>query len=360
VDHWFKIENVEAIPSPSLLVYPERIEANIRSMLRLAPAARLRPHVKTHKMAEVISVCLQYGINKFKTTTLAEAEMCALAGASDVLLAYQPVGPNIGRLHRLATACQLTQFSALVDNETSAEEISAAFSSQPLNVWVDIDCGMHRTGVPPAGVVDLVRKIAALPGLQLRGLHAYDGHIHSTDLTLREEEYKQAMDPVFHLRNQLQKDGKSLELVAGGTPTFPFNARLPGIECSPGTPLLWDAGYTKNYPDLPFEIAAAVLCRVVSNPTPNHYCVDLGHKAIASENPQPRLWFPEIPDAELVSHSEEHLMVRTARDLPLGTPLYAFPRHICPTCALYDEAVVVRGGRAVSQWKVHRGRSISC
>jgi D-serine deaminase-like pyridoxal phosphate-dependent protein len=360
VDHWYKIENVGVIPSPSLLVYPERIEANIKSMLRLAPAARLRPHVKTHKMREVVSLCLRYGINKFKTATLAEAEMCALAGAPDVLVAYQPVGPNIGRLHRLATMCQRTRFSTLIDNESSAEDVSAAFLAQPLGVWVDIDCGMHRTGIPPAGVPELVRKIADLSGLQLRGLHAYDGHIHSTDLTLREEEYNLAMNPVFRLRNDLQKDGKSLELIAGGTPTFPFNAQHSDTECSPGTPLLWDAGYAKNYPDLPFEIAAAVLCRVVSNPTANHYCVDLGHKAIASENPQPRLWFPDLPDAELVSHSEEHLIIRTARDLPLGTPLYAFPRHICPTCALYDEAIVAIGGRAVDQWKIHRGRSIGC
>ena len=98
-DHWFQVADLDNIPSPSLLVYPQRVEENIRRLITLAGSPdRLRPHVKTHKMPELIKRQLRHGISKFKCATIAEAEMCATAGALDVLLAYQPVGPNLSRL----------------------------------------------------------------------------------------------------------------------------------------------------------------------------------------------------------------------------------------------------------------------
>ncbi len=57
---------------------------------------RLRPHMKTSKIPEVVRMHLDQGITRYKVATIAEAEMAAAAGAPDVLLAYQPVGPNIG------------------------------------------------------------------------------------------------------------------------------------------------------------------------------------------------------------------------------------------------------------------------
>src|SRR2546423_1439411 len=103
---WFKLSNEAEIPSPALLVYVERAEENIRRMIALAGgSARLRPHIKTHKMPALIERQLRAGISKFKCATIAEAEMTARAGAADVLLAMQPVGPNIDRLIKLIRAC---------------------------------------------------------------------------------------------------------------------------------------------------------------------------------------------------------------------------------------------------------------
>jgi D-serine deaminase-like pyridoxal phosphate-dependent protein len=118
--------------------------------------------------------------------------------------------------------------------------------------------------------------------------------------------------------------------------------------------VFWDAGYATNLPDLDFLVAAVVLARVISKPGGRRLCLDLGHKSIASENPHPRVQFPALPDAQFVTHSEEHLVLETARagDLAVGDVLYGVPRHICPTVALYSEAVVVRAGRAVERWKI--------
>ena len=125
-------------------------------------------------------------------------------------------------------------------------------------------------------------------------------------------------------------------------------------ECSPGTCVFWDAGYAKKCPAALFVPAALVLTRVVSRPGENRLCLDLGHKAIASEMPHPRVIFPQLPDAVAIAHSEEHLVIETARadEFPIGTALYGIPWHICPTVALHAQAFVVENGRVETAWPI--------
>src|SRR5207253_3704947 len=178
---WYQLSNVEEVPSPALLVYPDRIEENIRRMLLLADVERLRPHMKTHKLPEVIQMHLNQGITRFKCATIAEAEMTALCGAPDVLLAYQPVGPNIGRLIELAKTFPKTKFSTIADDVNVLRALSAAAAEAwiQISVLLDIDCGMHRAGVPLGPkAIELYRLMATLPGVRPGGFHAYGGHIH--------------------------------------------------------------------------------------------------------------------------------------------------------------------------------------
>ena len=97
-DPWV-IEGLARIASPALLLQPCVVEQNVERMIDLCGGARrLRPHVKTHKMDEVVRMQISAGIDKFKASTIAEVEMCLTAGARDVLLAYSPVGPSPDRL----------------------------------------------------------------------------------------------------------------------------------------------------------------------------------------------------------------------------------------------------------------------
>src|SRR4051812_30339397 len=114
---WFQAANEAEIPSPALFIFPARAEANIDRMIEIAGGAgRLRPHVKTHKLAPLIRAQIERGITKFKCATVAEAEMVAAAGGEDVLLAYQPVGPTVGRLIELQRRFPQSRFSTIVDN----------------------------------------------------------------------------------------------------------------------------------------------------------------------------------------------------------------------------------------------------
>jgi D-serine deaminase-like pyridoxal phosphate-dependent protein len=360
---WYAIANAEEVDSPALLVYPPRIVENIRRMIAIAGggvangAERLRPHVKTHKMSEVVRLQLAAGIRRFKCATLSEMEMTAAAGAPDVLLAHQPVGPKIAKLVALSARFPQTRLSTIVDDAATAARLSAAFQAtgRRFDVLLDLDLGMGRTGIQPGPAAIALYQHLTLPGIRLCGLHAYDGHLHQTDPAERRKACDAAMAPVVALRRELQRLGCDVsELVAGGTPTFPIHAEHADRQLSPGTCLLWDAGYSAALPDLDFLLAAALLSRVVSKPAPDCICLDLGHKAVAADPKGLRVVWPDLPDAEVMVHSEEHLTLRTARahELAVGDVLYGIPWHICPTCALHARAIVVTDGRATGDWPI--------
>jgi D-serine deaminase-like pyridoxal phosphate-dependent protein len=356
---WYEVKNVHEIPSPALLIYAERVEKNVRRMIDIAGGVeRLRPHIKTHKMAELVRLQVAFGIRKFKCATLAEAAMAARHGAKDVLLAYQPVGPNVDLLLRLAASFPSVRFSCLADNVITVGALSdaAARADKQLEVLIDLDIGQHRTGLAPdTHAFNLYKLIASRPALKPGGLHAYDGHLHQTDVAERTAACEAAFAPVEVLRRKLLRENLPVpRIVAGGTPTFAMHARREDVECSPGTCVFWDAGYARNLPDLDFLPAAVLLTRVVSKPTTHSLCLDLGHKAVASEMPHPRVVFLNLDDAKPVMHSEEHLVVETplADGFSVGDEIYGLPWHICPTVALHSEAVIVVGGRAEDRWKV--------
>ena len=363
----FAITNAAAIPSPALLIDLDAVAENLRHMLAIAGAPeRLRPHVKTHKLAPLVATQVALGITKFKCATVAEAEMTAAAGGRDILLALPPVGPNAARFVELMRRFPAVKWLTLADDAAALATLADAARAAGLTaeVMLDLDTGQHRTGIAPGpDAVALYNTICTTPGLAPGGLHAYDGHLHQTDVVERTATCDDAWLGVVEMQHALAAAGLPVpRVVAGGTPTFPMHARRDGVECSPGTCVLWDAGYAKKLPDLPFRHAAWLLTRVISRTSPGTITLDLGHKAVASEMPHPRVVFPALPDATALMHSEEHLVLATKRaaELPVGTLLYGIPWHICPTVALYSECHAVRDGSAGEIWPVTaRARRLS-
>ncbi len=356
---WFRLDNEREVPSPALVLFPDRIEENIRRMIAMAGGPeRLRPHVKTHKLPQVLKMQLAQGIRRFKAATIAEAEMCAVAGAPDVLLAYPVVGPNAARLAVLVRRFPGTRFLALVDNSVSLAELAAALqrAGVEVEVLVDLNVGMNRTGIAPGeGAFQLYRDMASTPSIRPGGLHAYDGHLHQPGTEERTAEAAAAFAGVWALRDRLRSAGLDVpRLVASGTPTMPILAREPGVELGAGTTVLWDFGQAETCPDMDFLPAAVLLTRVISRPCPGRLTLDLGHKAVASEMPHPRVRLFGLESARFVMHSEEHLVLETpeADTYSVGTVIYGVPRHVCPTVALHSEVWVARNRRAEETWPV--------
>jgi len=357
--NWPKIDKLELVPSPALLVDPGKISANIDEMIRVAGdnfKERLRPHLKTHKMSKVTQLQIDKGIKQFKAATISEARMVAQLGAKDILLAYQPVGPNINKLGKLIDDFPESSFATIVDNLESAIIIASEIgtSSNPVRLFIDINCGMNRTGISFDGALGPLREwIEKEPGVTLSGLHIYDGHLHQPEL-------KKRRDGVVKINNLINNYiGKNSvpEIVIGGSPTFGLWAELTDWNLSPGTVLLWDAGYARSFPDLDFSIASCLLTRVISRPGKDLICVDLGHKSVAAENPlHDRVFFPDISDYEIIGQSEEHLVIKTNHSEKYGPGhlLLGFPKHICPTVALHSHVSVLHDNVASTEtWEVN-------
>jgi D-serine deaminase-like pyridoxal phosphate-dependent protein len=367
LDNWYEVENIEEVPSPSVLIYPDRIERNIRKMIEIAGSpANLRPHVKTHKMPEVVRLQMKHGISKFKCATIAEAEMVAWCGAPDILLAMQPVGPNLERFFRLRKEYKNSKISCIADDEKVIEKISSMAVSENMEteLWLDLNVGMNRTGIVPGEKArELFFLIKKSPMLVTGGLHVYDGHLHQPDYSLRKKLCDEAFQSVTEFVETLGNENThNLKIVVGGSPTFPIHAERGGVELSPGTILLWDYGYGKSFTEMDFVHAVVLLTRIVSKPADGLLCLDLGHKAVASEMPHPRIHIIGLKDFEVTGHNEEHMVIKTpdADKFSTGDHLYCIPWHICPTMDRHDFATVITNKRATGTWNIEaRKRKIT-
>lgn len=365
---WFHVSNVEEIDSPALLIFPERVKANIQTAIKMiSDVNRLRPHVKTHKCADVARLMMDAGIYKFKCATIAEAEMLGISKAKDVLLAYQPIGPKLKRFIELIKKYPGTQFSCLTDNIISATEQSKAFAEAGLKVpvYIDLNVGMNRTGIDPGDeAMALYAYCASANGIEVKGLHAYDGHIRDIDFASKKKNCDAAFAKVENLAQKIESSGLSKPIIiAGGSPAFSVHCKREKIECSPGTFIYWDKGYADICPEQEFVPAAILITRVVSIPSEGKICTDLGHKSVAPENEIiKRVFFPEFDPLTAVGQSEEHLVLENKNNHAFkpGDILYGIPYHICPTVALYESVKIIENEKYVDDWKnIARDRKIT-
>jgi len=360
-EKWYELNNADEIDSPALLIYKDRVASNIETMIRIAgDPKRLVPHVKTHKMAEIVRMQIDGGIDHFKCATIAEAEMLADTGAKNILIAYQLNFSKAKRFISLIKKYPTIEFSSLIDNVDSAKMLNDLFTEEALiaNVYIDVDTGMNRTGIEAGEkLFDLFLELQKLSNINFQGLHIYDGHIRDADFEIRKQKVKEAFEKVNAVKQKIigNSDLFDVKIIAGGTPTFTVHASNKEEYCSPGTCVLWDYGYHAMLAEQPFEFAAVLLTRVISKPLPGLIATDLGHKSVAAENPiSKRIFFLNLKDYEVKSQSEEHLVV-TVKDwenIHVGDVLYGIPYHICPTVALYDEANVIENGNLVDNWNV--------
>ena len=362
MDSRYAIADTHEIISPAMVVFEEVLIENIQKMIAMAGSVdRLRPHCKTHKMREVAELQLKLGIAKHKCATFAEAEMLALAGVKDIFLAYNIVGPNVERSVAFLEKFPAVTLAVTADHAAPIAALSEAMAAagRSIDVVLDIDTGLHRTGIPVGPEArKLYEQIAHAPGLRPGGLHLYDGQNHQTPLAERTAAVLAVWMPVEKFRDELlAADLPVPKIVCGGTGSFPVFAKIEdaAIELSPGTCVFHDAGYGEMFPDLDFAPAQMILTRVISRPGEDLLTLDLGYKACASDRPAGRrLLFPDLPDAVEALQNEEHLVLKTplAQKYQPGDELLAVARHACPTSAMHKQAYVVRGGKLVGHWDV--------
>jgi D-serine deaminase-like pyridoxal phosphate-dependent protein len=355
----YRIENVEALLTPALVIYPEIVDRNIAATLRLlgGDANRWRPHLKTAKLGFIMHRLVSQGVVNAKCSTTVELAAACEAGMKDVLLAYAVVGANAKRVIQIAARYSHVRISVLVENVEQIAAWAVPRGEGTIGIFVDVNPGMDRTGISQDGIREILDVVRAA-GAQFRGLHYYDGHMSAASLEEREKLAHKGYDRLMEIVAAVENGGFQIEeVITSGTPAFPCaSAYAPFLSgnfvhrASPGTVVYSDATSIKQLPaEWGYQPAALVVSTVVSHPKPNVVTCDAGHKSVSADAGVPTCVVAGRPDLTPLKPSEEHLPIEvTAGAAPaIGELLYLIPRHVCPTVNNFDDAVIVEHGRVV-------------
>ena len=367
----YLIRDAANIATPALAIYPEFVDANIQTTLRLVggDAGRLRPHVKTAKLAYVMQRWAAHGITHFKCSTSLELLTVCEAGAADALLAYPLVGANARRIREIADQFKAINISALVE---SVEQV-AAWRDSRVGLFIDVNPGMDRTGIEQDATEEIIRLARAIEasGQPFRGLHYYDGHLAKYAMAERTPIAHRGYDRLIEIISALEQAGVNVaEVITAGTPAFPCTLAYPAFKgaafahrASPGTVVYCDCTSLAQLPaEYGYRPAAVVVSAVVSHPSARRITCDAGHKTVSADAGTPTCVVLGRSELAPAKPSEEHLpidVIEGATMPVIGEALYLVPMHVCPTVNNFDHALIVEGGLITAVERVTaRGREI--
>jgi D-serine deaminase-like pyridoxal phosphate-dependent protein len=356
-------QSVAAVDTPALVIDLDAMERNLLAMQDFADAKgmKLRPHAKMHKSAELALLQMQAGAVGVCVQKVSEAAALAAQGVSNIYISNELI--SLSKCEHLAHILSgrdalKPELSVAVDSLLGITHLARAMATQApdqeVTVFIEIDVGQGRCGVPPGqAAVALAQAIAQHPALRWGGLQAYHGkaqHLHSA--AERQAAMAQVMEKVSATQAALKTAGFDIPLITGaGTGSFIHEA-ASGLygELQAGSYLFMDADYAANEPDanMPrFEHALFVKSQVIShhiNSQDSRAVIDAGHKCHAIDSGLPRIWAGHRADWQFFNGGDEHGILHGSQLPALGETVWLVPGHCDPTVNLHDQMVGVRGG----------------
>jgi len=357
------------LPTPCLVIDATIVRRNLRRMAEYARVhgLALRPHTKTHKSLELAALQLQEGGARGLTVAkLGEAEVMVSA-TDDLLLAYPIVDPR--RAEIAARLARKVQLRVAIDSTQAAQALAtaAAAAGSTIGALVDLDVGLHRTGVQsPQEALELARVIDAAKGLRLDGMFFFPGHLPAQPP--QQIDGLLAIGAVLSETLELwRQHGLSATIVSGGSTPSAFHSHHIGhlTEIRPGTYIFNDMNCVHGGSAKLEDCAARIVATVVSTAVPGQVVLDAGSKTLSSDLCGPAAasghgHIVEFPHAKIVKLSEEHAQVDvTACEAApaLGSQVTIVPNHICPCVNLQDQVYWLEESAAPRAMKVDaRGR----
>jgi len=351
----------DEVDTPALLIDLDVFEHNLDRMADLLrpTGARLRAHAKTHNSPVIARLQIARGAVGQCVQKVAEAEILAWGGVSDILVTNEVVGD--AKLARLLALSRIAQVAVCADDPANVARIEAAAEAagRRMTVLVEVDVGMTRAGVAPGpDAVALALRIAASSHLVFGGLQAYHGRAqHIRSAVERGQAVGAAVDDTRRTVEQLRQRGLECPIVGGaGTGTFEMEA-ASGVynEIQAGSYCFMDADYGRNHGGAAagFQHALFVLATVMSATRPGLAVLDAGHKAVTVDSGLPLVWRRD--DVRYTGASDEHGKLEWGAETSgpkLGEKLRLVPGHCDPTVDRFDWYVGVRGGRVECLWPV--------
>jgi D-serine deaminase-like pyridoxal phosphate-dependent protein len=366
---------IAELKTPAFLFDLPKLKTNIRRMQERAveQGVRLRPHVKTHKTAEIARLQVSDKASGITVSTLAEAHFFQKAGFDDITYAF-PITPN-----KLDEAADLTRrlahFHILIDQLATARAVETYGRDNHVcfSVLLKVDCGYHRAGVDPASPesIQLVDEIQSSRHMRFSGILTHAGH--SYRCRNRKEVMavaRQERDVMVAFAARLKQSGIGCETVSvGSTPTA---VHAPGwrgeTEIRPGNYAFFDKFQADIGSCRLGEAAATVLTTVAAHyPQHNQLLIDAGALALSKDpgavHIDDRVVYGAVrghPGLRLFSISQEHGLINSEapiafNDFPVGSLMQIIPNHSCLTAALFDRYHVVEENRVINEWRPMRG-----
>jgi D-serine deaminase-like pyridoxal phosphate-dependent protein len=348
--------SLEELDTPALIIDLAKMEKNLKAMQDLVNSAgiKLRPHTKTHKMAEIAQLQLEYGAKGITVAKLGEAEAMAEAGITDIFIATQIVGKQ--KLARLRSLADKAKVRVGVDSIYHAEQLADFFGEQvPVEIMIEVDTGMHRCGVKPEEAIQLAGEITSrFPQMKLAGIFAHEGHTY--DAADKEQMKKIALDTqrdIIETGNRIkEKWGIQCEISIGCSLGQLVGEFLPGItEARPGTYVFFDVGHS-FYLGNTENCAATILATVMSKPGEDRVVADSGSKSMTIDQRSSGVLktkgfgiIKNYPELLIKKLSDEHAVITPGTSLKIGDRIEIIPNHVCPTVNLYNTAYGVRNGK---------------
>jgi len=358
--------------TPVLVLDVDALDRNIQRMAALATnhGVALRPHAKTHKSVDIALRQKKAGAVGVCCAKIGEAEVLAEGGVTGILITSPVAAPAaVDRLAKLAATADALM--AVVDHPDVAARIDAALAATEtkLDVIIDIDPGIARTGVASAeAAVALAKTIAALPNLEYRGVQFYCGsqqHIESYA-----ERRTAIVERTAYLQEviaALAEAGFAPEIVTGsGTGTHRIDLEL-GVfnELQAGSYVFMDKQYLDcdiaDGAEPPFEVSLSVDSRVVSANHSGLVTIDAGYKSLSTDGGVAVVQRGAPETAFFAFMGDEHAALiapEIGTQLVPGDPVSLTVPHCDPTVNLYDHYHIVAGDTLVDIWPVSaRGRA---
>ncbi|MCE9648638.1 MAG: DSD1 family PLP-dependent enzyme [Parvibaculum sp.] len=360
-----------ALATPALVLDLDVFERNVATMADHCRrnGLSLRPHAKTHKSVAIARAQIAAGAIGQCCAKLGEAEAMGEGGVESIVVTSPVVSPR-GIARAMALNAKISDLMLTVDNPANATALAEAAKAagKPLKVLVDLDPGLHRTGIAAGEpVLALAKQVHASGSLTLRGLQCYAGHVmHIEDFADRREKSLVAMKLLGETRDALKAAGLPCDIVSGGgTGSFDIDPEARVLtELQGGSYIFMDKQYNDvhggNGASMPFETSLFVQMSVVSNNTRNLATTDAGFKAFSTDAAPPVLHSgaPEGSAYFFFGDEQGGIALPQGATLPLGASLTAVTPHCDPTVNLYDAYHVVRGDTLVAIWPIEaRGKS---
>ncbi|KAL5118208.1 hypothetical protein ACEQ8H_003880 [Pleosporales sp. CAS-2024a] len=355
-------DTLDSLDTPSMIVDLDLMEANIKKLMdRLLPTGvNIRPHLKTTKSALLAQRLNQAGAKGGCVAKLSEAEVMCAKGFDDLLITCEVIGrPKVQRLVELFDKHR--SLRVVVDSEVGATAINAEIKRRGIKavlpVLIDLDVGLHRTGIQPgAPALQLAQCIASLDHLELIGVQGYEGHLqHVHDFEARKAKCLESMQILTSTADALRAAGHDVRVVTtGGTGTAEFCASVPGVtEVQPGSFIFMDTDYRAAI-GTTYAYSLTILATVLSTQGPNVVTIDAGLKSLTTDSGFAQCKTPGYTYGVL---GDEHGSLAweegsDARPLKIGDRVEMVPSHIDPTINLHDVYYAHRNGVVEEIWAV--------